>query len=221
MARESGSLRRGTASFAVVAHDFGDGLGHRCRKNSGRNNSGNNTRSSRGENATGEVAQQHRGLHVLGRQPPQRTRPVRGLFTRRKALATLACLVCGNGNSNGNSNNNSLLVNAGWVDPDSLPEVRAKEFEGRDFELVFSDEFNRDGRMFKDGSDPRWTAVNKNDYTNSALQFYSDEFVSYFWVCLFAVVLRDALHSSILVRMCGRDRLIERTMHVSVRYSRV
>jgi hypothetical protein len=28
---------------------------------------------------------------------------------------------------------------------------------------VFSDEFETDGRTFKDGEDPRWTAINKND----------------------------------------------------------
>lgn len=28
---------------------------------------------------------------------------------------------------------------------------------------VFSDEFEQDGRSFEDGSDPRWTAIDKND----------------------------------------------------------
>ena len=27
---------------------------------------------------------------------------------------------------------------------------------------------------FKDGEDPRWTAVHKNDYTNKALQYYHE-----------------------------------------------
>lgn len=69
---------------------------------------------------------------------------------------------------------------AGWIDSDSLPEDRVKSFEGREFELVFSDEFNREGRTFHDGTDPRWTAVNKNDYTNHALQFYSHDYVRFF-----------------------------------------
>jgi hypothetical protein len=30
---------------------------------------------------------------------------------------------------------------------------------------VFSDEFEKDGRSFKNGNDPRWTAINKNDCT--------------------------------------------------------
>lgn len=34
---------------------------------------------------------------------------------------------------------------------------------------VFSDEFEEDGRQFHDGSDPRWTAINKNDCKVSPL----------------------------------------------------
>lgn len=41
------------------------------------------------------------------------------------------------------------------------------------FELVFSEEFNVAGRSFEDGNDPRWTAMEKNDYTNDALHYYS------------------------------------------------
>jgi beta-glucanase (GH16 family) len=44
----------------------------------------------------------------------------------------------------------------------------------RHYQLVFSDEFNRDGRSFQDGNDPRWTALNKNDLTNNPLHYYSD-----------------------------------------------
>eukprot|EP00536_Pseudo-nitzschia_multiseries_P001255 jgi/Psemu1/250373/estExt_Genewise1Plus.C_150142 len=40
-------------------------------------------------------------------------------------------------------------------------------------QLVFSEEFNVPGRTFEDGSDPRWTALEKNDYTNDALHYYS------------------------------------------------
>mmetsp|Transcript_31418 Transcript_31418/g.34785 ORF Transcript_31418/g.34785 Transcript_31418/m.34785 type:complete len:647 (+) Transcript_31418:99-2039(+) len=43
----------------------------------------------------------------------------------------------------------------------------------RQFEIVFSDEFNTPGRSFEDGKDPRWTALNKNDYTNDALHYYN------------------------------------------------
>jgi hypothetical protein len=41
------------------------------------------------------------------------------------------------------------------------------------FHLVFSDEFNVPGRTFEDGTDPRWTALEKNDYTNNALHYYA------------------------------------------------
>lgn len=40
---------------------------------------------------------------------------------------------------------------------------------------VFSDEFEQEGRTFNDGEDPRWTALDKNDYTNDALHYYSSD----------------------------------------------
>jgi beta-glucanase (GH16 family) len=43
----------------------------------------------------------------------------------------------------------------------------------RTYELVFSDEFNTPHRNFADGHDPRWTALEKNDYTNDAQHYYS------------------------------------------------
>jgi beta-glucanase (GH16 family) len=46
------------------------------------------------------------------------------------------------------------------------------------FQLVFSDEFAVEGRAFGDGHDPRWTAIHKDDYTNSALHFYNEKLVS-------------------------------------------
>eukprot|EP00584_Thalassiosira_punctigera_P018432 CAMPEP_0172553840 /NCGR_PEP_ID=MMETSP1067-20121228/51913_1 /TAXON_ID=265564 ORGANISM="Thalassiosira punctigera, Strain Tpunct2005C2" /NCGR_SAMPLE_ID=MMETSP1067 /ASSEMBLY_ACC=CAM_ASM_000444 /LENGTH=629 /DNA_ID=CAMNT_0013342085 /DNA_START=115 /DNA_END=2004 /DNA_ORIENTATION=+ len=65
---------------------------------------------------------------------------------------------------------------AGWVDPDSPEEAltTTSHYAGdtREYELVFSDEFEQDGRSFEDGADPRWTAIDKNDYTNEALHFY-------------------------------------------------
>ena len=42
-------------------------------------------------------------------------------------------------------------------------------------ELVFSEEFNVPDRKFEDGTDPRWTALEKNDYTNAALHYYSTD----------------------------------------------
>ena len=68
-------------------------------------------------------------------------------------------------------------VEAGWIDPDtdnSVHEV-ASYIDGRKHSLVFSDEFSVDGRKFHDGNDPRWTAINKDDYTNYALHYYNHD----------------------------------------------
>lgn len=47
--------------------------------------------------------------------------------------------------------------------------------DSRIYDLIMSDEFNTAGRTFADGMDPKWTAINKNDYTNAALHYYSNE----------------------------------------------
>eukprot|EP00526_Cylindrotheca_closterium_P007724 CAMPEP_0113657558 /NCGR_PEP_ID=MMETSP0017_2-20120614/31123_1 /TAXON_ID=2856 /ORGANISM="Cylindrotheca closterium" /LENGTH=671 /DNA_ID=CAMNT_0000571519 /DNA_START=167 /DNA_END=2184 /DNA_ORIENTATION=- /assembly_acc=CAM_ASM_000147 len=66
-----------------------------------------------------------------------------------------------------------------WVDPDTPKEGQTTTSlsvsDKREYQLVFSDEFEQEGRTFHDGSDPRWTALNKNDYTNAALHFYSHD----------------------------------------------
>lgn len=68
---------------------------------------------------------------------------------------------------------------AGWVDPDTRTEFLTTDpltaGDQREYKLVFSDEFEQEGRTFGDGEDPRWTAINKNDYTNEALHYYSKE----------------------------------------------
>jgi beta-glucanase (GH16 family) len=73
----------------------------------------------------------------------------------------------------------SNQTDASWVDPDTkqahLTTQPLANEDNRAYELVFSDEFEQAGRKFADGSDPRWTAINKNDYTNEALHFYSHD----------------------------------------------
>lgn len=88
---------------------------------------------------------------------------------------------------------------AGWIDPDTpahaqqttslyeeelLELARKAQTKGkhagalptpRRLSLVFSDEFDVDGRTFRDGEDPRWTALHRNDYTNFALHHYSHD----------------------------------------------
>eukprot|EP00586_Coscinodiscus_wailesii_P020269 CAMPEP_0172498338 /NCGR_PEP_ID=MMETSP1066-20121228/112544_1 /TAXON_ID=671091 /ORGANISM="Coscinodiscus wailesii, Strain CCMP2513" /LENGTH=675 /DNA_ID=CAMNT_0013271577 /DNA_START=211 /DNA_END=2238 /DNA_ORIENTATION=+ len=71
------------------------------------------------------------------------------------------------------------IVRGGWVDPDTNEKfysIKAlSDGDEREYRLVFSDEFDQDNRTFKDGDDPRWTALDKNDYTNDALHFYSSD----------------------------------------------
>jgi len=59
------------------------------------------------------------------------------------------------------------LLEATWVDPDTSEYDRSTtplyHEDSRQYQLVFSDEFEQDGRSFHDGRDPRWTAIHKND----------------------------------------------------------
>jgi hypothetical protein len=46
------------------------------------------------------------------------------------------------------------------VDPDTPQSAMSRTgYDGNTWELVFSDEFNQDGRTFYPGDDPYWTAV--------------------------------------------------------------
>eukprot|EP00611_Tribonema_gayanum_P004072 TRINITY_DN1328_c0_g1_i2.p1 TRINITY_DN1328_c0_g1~~TRINITY_DN1328_c0_g1_i2.p1 ORF type:complete len:257 (+),score=65.95 TRINITY_DN1328_c0_g1_i2:141-911(+) len=72
------------------------------------------------------------------------------------------------------------LAAAGWIDPDTPDSAysTASLTTGDEYLLVMSDEFEKDGRAFEDGMDPRWGALHKNDYTNAALQFYAKDAVT-------------------------------------------
>lgn len=94
------------------------------------------------------------------------------------------------------------MVGGSWIDPDtpssvnttkpipieftnssdpfgypsvSVTESSLQNSSQKEYVLVMSDEFNVPKRNFSDGSDPKWTAINKNDYTNDALHFYSHD----------------------------------------------
>lgn len=71
------------------------------------------------------------------------------------------------------------LTFASWIDPDTPKHAHTtlplSNGDSKNYALVFSDEFDVDGRTFEDGADPRWTALNKNDFTNNALHYYSDD----------------------------------------------
>ncbi|KDN50541.1 hypothetical protein RSAG8_01039, partial [Rhizoctonia solani AG-8 WAC10335] len=45
-------------------------------------------------------------------------------------------------------------------------------FDGQEYELVFSDEFNTDGRTFYPGDDPFWEAVDLNYWATTDLEWY-------------------------------------------------
>lgn len=46
------------------------------------------------------------------------------------------------------------------IDTDTPDDAMTRTgFDGNQWDLVFSDEFNKDGRTFFDGDDPFWTAV--------------------------------------------------------------
>jgi hypothetical protein len=67
-------------------------------------------------------------------------------------------------------------IASSWIDPDTnlaKNGIRRSFITASPYELVFSDEFNTPGRSLSDGHDPRWTALEKDDYTNYALQYYS------------------------------------------------
>ncbi|KAG9030154.1 hypothetical protein FRB95_004292 [Tulasnella sp. JGI-2019a] len=50
-----------------------------------------------------------------------------------------------------------------------------KGFDGQDYELVFSDEFNVDGRSFYAGDDPFWEGVNLQYHQTSDLEWYEED----------------------------------------------
>lgn len=61
------------------------------------------------------------------------------------------------------------------IDPDTPPEIRdtlRKGHDKKDWKLVFSDEFNKDGRTFYPGDDPFWTAVDIHYWPTNDFEWY-------------------------------------------------
>ena len=52
-----------------------------------------------------------------------------------------------------------VMTIASWIDPDTPLDKRTIESysDGKTYDLVMSDEFERPGRSFRDGHDPMWT----------------------------------------------------------------
>jgi hypothetical protein len=70
-------------------------------------------------------------------------------------------------------------ITTSWVDPDTIEkfELISSFVDEKKYKLVFSDEFEIDNRKFDDGFDPKWKSINKDDYTNYALQYYNSKLV--------------------------------------------
>ncbi|KAF8666653.1 Beta-glucan synthesis-associated protein (SKN1) [Rhizoctonia solani] len=59
------------------------------------------------------------------------------------------------------------------VDKDTPQSAMTRTgFDGQEYELVFSDEFNTDGRTFYPGDDPFWEAVDLNYWATKDLEWY-------------------------------------------------
>lgn len=67
-----------------------------------------------------------------------------------------------------------IAGNWGLIDVDTPPEARTKEdlLTGQTWQLVFSDEFNLDGRTFYPGDDPYWEAVDLHYWQTGNLEWY-------------------------------------------------
>ena len=65
------------------------------------------------------------------------------------------------------------------IDPDTPPIARTRTgFDGKQYDLVFSDEFNKDGRSFAHGDDPFWEAVDLWYGATEDLEWYDHSQVS-------------------------------------------
>ncbi|KAJ9105143.1 hypothetical protein QFC19_003601 [Naganishia cerealis] len=78
------------------------------------------------------------------------------------------------GGINGSGQVPAVIGHFGLIDPETPPEAHTHtSFEtGEEWELVFSDEFNTDGRTFYDGDDPYWTAEDIHYAVTNNLEWY-------------------------------------------------
>ncbi len=67
-----------------------------------------------------------------------------------------------------------MAGNWGLVDLDTPRDVYTKNdyVNGKSWQLVFSDEFNRDGRTFYPGDDPYWEAVDLHYWQTNNMEWY-------------------------------------------------
>ena len=58
------------------------------------------------------------------------------------------------------------------IDSSTPPDARSRKgYDGEDYVLVFSDEFNVDGRTFNEGDDPYWTAVDLHFWQTNNMEW--------------------------------------------------
>lgn len=78
------------------------------------------------------------------------------------------------GGVNGSGQVPDVIGHFGLIDPETPQEAYTHiSFEtGETWDLVFSDEFNTDGRSFYDGDDPYWTAEDYHYHVTNNLEWY-------------------------------------------------
>lgn len=78
------------------------------------------------------------------------------------------------GGINGTGQVPEMTGSFGLIDPDTPADVRSKKgyTNGDDMELIFSDEFNVDGRTFYPGDDPYWEAVDLHYWQTNNMEWY-------------------------------------------------
>ena len=65
------------------------------------------------------------------------------------------------------------VIIGNYVDKDTDKDnfLIRRNYDGKDLQLVMSDEFNEANRRFDDGNDKFFDAIQKPDNTNEAIQF--------------------------------------------------
>ncbi|PWN95541.1 SKN1-domain-containing protein [Tilletiopsis washingtonensis] len=90
----------------------------------------------------------------------------------------------------------SMGMRSDLIDPDTDPALyKIKGTTGQDLVLVFSDEFNLDGRSFYPGDDPFWTAVDLWAHGTGDYEWYDPAAVTTSDGALHITASEDAIHN--------------------------